>query len=184
MLPDPFGIASIMVGSSRTGHRPQAALFLAVLAAICFASCVNASSGDRHPLFKKCVQNCASAVCDPSLPSKGLSPMLRLFRWTCRDDCAYQCTHQVTSALLQHPNAHERVHHQYYGKWAFWRLWGMQEPASVLFSLGNFWVHWNGWRKVKRRVNDSIGVKWWMLALAVVQMNTWFWSAVFHTRGT
>ena len=168
---------------SSTGHRPRAFFTAVILAALCFATTINASSGDNHPLFQRCVRKCVSAQCDPSFPSKGLSPMLRLTRWTCRDDCSYQCTHQVTTALLHHPNPKERVHHQYYGKWPFWRLWGMQEPASVLFSLGNLWVHWNGWRKVKRRVNDSMGVKWWMLALAVVQMNTWFWSAVFHTRG-
>jgi len=28
---------------------------------------------------------------------------------------------------------------QYYGKWPFWRLLGMQEPASLLFSTLNFW---------------------------------------------
>jgi hypothetical protein len=75
--------------------------------------------------------------------------------------------------------------HQFYGKWPFWRLGGIQEPASVAFSLGNAWVHYVGWRKVKMRVRDGMGVhlKGWILALAIVQMNTWFWSAVFHIRG-
>jgi hypothetical protein len=169
---------------STTRHRPRLVVVLLTIVGVSLLiTTASASSGDRHPLYQKCLQNCITTQCGPSSPAKKLSPMLRLFRWTCNDDCSYQCTHQVTSALLQHPDSHERVHHQYHGKWPFWRVWGMQEPASVLFSLGNFWVHWNGWRKVRRRVNDSLAVKRWMMALAVVQMNTWFWSAVFHIRG-
>jgi hypothetical protein len=26
-------------------------------------------------------------------------------------------------------------------------------------------------------------MKKWLIALAVIQMNTWIWSTVFHTRG-
>ncbi|PAV23399.1 Per1 [Pyrrhoderma noxium] len=49
---------------------------------------------------------------------------------------------------------------QYYGKWPFWRFMGMQEPSSVVFSMGNLF----------------------MLLWSVVSMNAWVWSAVFHTR--
>lgn len=123
---------------------------------------------------------------------------LETLRWTCRGDCAYQCTHSITDQL---EFAHDAVTttetssprmHQFHGKWPFWRLAGIQEPASVLFSLANGWVHYRGWRKVRRsRVKGSGigegssvgGLKRWIEALAVVQMNTWVWSAVFHTRG-
>lgn len=41
---------------------------------------------------------------------------------------------------------------QFFGKWPFLRLLGMQEPASVLFSLLNFFAHFWGilslWRNV------------------------------------
>ncbi|KAG6331228.1 hypothetical protein ID866_7858 [Astraeus odoratus] len=41
---------------------------------------------------------------------------------------------------------------QYYGKWPFWRFLGMQEPASVLFSLWNMWYHVQGARQIRRSV--------------------------------
>lgn len=160
-----------------------------VLAIVCMMPMVAASSGDRLPAFQSCLSQCVSNRCTPDSPP--LDAMLRLFRWSCRGDCAYHCTHSVTSGLLllssssaSSPSARPVVH-QFYGKWPFWRLAGIQEPASVLFSLGNAWVHYKGLRKVRTRIKNGTGVhlKGWVMALAIVQMNTWFWSAVFHTRG-
>jgi len=71
-----------------------------------------------------------------------------------------------------------------YGKWAFYRLGPIQEPFSVLMSIGNFWAHWQGFKEVRRRVSGDNKMKKWLIALAVIQMNTWIWSTVFHTRGT
>jgi hypothetical protein len=168
-------------------HSPIRSLTLPLLLAIfLLASPIAASSGDRHPLYKSCVNDCITQQCSPPQP-RTLSPLLRLLQWTCSDDCSYHCTHQVTNTL-QHDSAIAatfggKVYHQFHGKWPFWRIMGVQEPASVVFSLGNLWVHWNGWRKLRRRVSGSLATKRWMMALAIVQMNTWTWSAVFHTRG-
>jgi hypothetical protein len=138
-----------------------------------------ASSGDRHPVFQSCLQTCVNQQCGSDSPP--LDKVLRLLNWSCSSDCAYQCSHSVTSAFVSEG---ERLH-QFYGKWAFWRLAGIQEPASVMFSLGNGWVHYKGWKKARGRIKNGSGVnlKSWILGLALVQMNTWFWSAIFHTRG-
>lgn len=152
--------------------RSRVPTYALVALALALLGLVSASSGDRLELFRSCVNTCASEPCSLSLP-------LRLLRWTCASDCAYRCSHRVTDLS----DAGELRYHQFFGKWAFWRLLGMQEPFSVLFSLGNLWVHWRGLQMLARRVPDSNRLKPWLKAAAWIQMNTWLWSSVFHTRG-
>ncbi|KAH9918343.1 Per1-like protein [Epithele typhae] len=138
---------------------------------------VLASSGDRAQGFRDCVSTCERQLCPASSPIP-LSFALRLTRWTCTDDCKYRCMHMVTDAAIKHGAPVE----QYYGKWPFWRLAGMQEPASVLFSVFNFVAHFNGARKILRRVPDGHPMKKFYLVFALASMNAWVWSSVFHTR--
>lgn len=72
---------------------------------------------------------------------------------------------------------------QYYGKWPFWRFLGMQEPASVAFSLWNMWFHLQGARQIHRKISPSHPFRGYYLTWAYVSINAWIWSAVFHTRG-
>ena len=62
---------------------------------------------------------------------------LRLTRWTCADDCKYSCMHTLTDLVLESGVRME----QFYGKWQFCRWEGMQEPASVAFSVANLLMH-------------------------------------------
>lgn len=71
---------------------------------------------------------------------------------------------------------------QFHGKWPFRRLLGMQEPASVAFSLGNLWAHLHGRKKMRAHVPASYPLRPWYDALAVVGVAAWTFSAVFHTR--
>jgi hypothetical protein len=59
----------------------------------------------------------------------------------------------------------------------------MQEPASVILSIGNLLAHWRGLQLVRRRVPRANGLGGWLRLAAGVHINTWIWSAVFHTRG-
>ena len=95
------------------------------------------------------------------------------------DDCKYRCMHMITDAAIQHNAPVE----QYYGKWPFWRFAGMQEPASVLFSVLNFVAHFYGARKIQSRVPNNHPMKKYYLTFALASMNAWVWSSVFHTRG-
>ena len=131
------------------------------------------SSGDRASEFTTCVQICTASKCQPHQFSLPL--VLRLTRWTCNDDCKYTCMHAITDA--------SPVTQQYFGKWPFWRLLGMQEPASVLFSLGNLCVHAYGARKMSKAVRDSHPMKGYLLNWSMLSVSAWVWSAVFHTRG-
>ncbi|KAI9184685.1 hypothetical protein H9P43_003740 [Blastocladiella emersonii ATCC 22665] len=123
----------------------------------------------------------AAARCAATLPLE-----LQLTRWTCRDDCKYRCMHGKTDA-----RQHKVV--QYHGKWPFRRILGMQEPASVLFSLGNLIQHVRGlWRLrgVARAHGTSVAPKrwwtclWWASTYAVLSMVLWVLSALFHARDT
>ena len=91
----------------------------------------------------------------------------------------YHCTHVMTNKAL----AEKRRVEQFHGKWAFWRLWGMQEPASVLFSLLNLYAHIRGGQKLQRRIPRWHPMKPYYLGFTLSNINLWIWSAVFHTRG-
>lgn len=154
-------------------------VFLLLLLLVALASSSVASSGDRLQEYQSCLSFC---YCPPhdSLPLT-----LRLTRWSCLDNCKYDCTHSVTDLLLARAESQgtDRKIHQFHGKWPFWRLAGMQEPASVLFSLGNLWVHIRGFKALRRRVPRTHPLRSMLLMWSVLSMNMWVWSAVFHTRG-
>lgn len=157
--------------------KSSTTLALFLIATFFCISSSKASSGDRAPEFQACLSNCISTTCNEL---KELTLALRLTHWTCADDCSYRCMHAITDdAATQNQDVK-----QYYGKWPFWRWAGMQEPASVLFSLLNLWAHRRGYKLVKRRVPDLHPMKGMLLAWSVVSMNAWIFSAVFHTRGT
>lgn len=72
--------------------------------------------------------------------------------------------------------------YQYYGKWPFYRLLGMQEPASVFFSIGNGLVHVYYFFKLRKRVPTIYELKGYILLYSCVGVNAWLWSTVFHMR--
>jgi len=173
-------------------QRPQRPLLLAlavVVACLSF-SLVAASSGDRQESYKSCVADCDRDICQPTSPAsiadlsaeqlevREGSTAQRLLRWTCVDNCRYLCMQAITEvALLKNDPIH-----QYHGKWPFYRMLGMQEPASVFFSLLNGYMHVRAWPKLKRVIPESYYLRPFYLGYALVGMNTWLWSAVYHAR--
>ncbi|KAI0093839.1 Per1-like protein [Irpex rosettiformis] len=141
------------------------------------ATFVLASSGDRAQEYQDCVSACQSQVCIHE-PHNTLPLALRLTGWTCLDNCKYECMHTITTAAIR---AGSRVH-QYHGKWPFWRFAGMQEPASVVFSMLNLVYHVKGYSQIQKRIPDNHPMKWYYRIFAFVSMNAWIWSSVFHTR--
>lgn len=142
----------------------------------------SASSGDRSAAFQSCLSACYPSDCLFPLPLS-----LRITQWTCKDDCAYRCSHSVSDAaeaIIIAQKGATTVHlEQFYGKWAFWRLWGIQEPASVVFSLLNLRGHVKGFALLKHRVPQTHPMRWYYVAWSLISMNAWIWSAIFHTRG-
>ncbi|EKM56076.1 uncharacterized protein PHACADRAFT_257133 [Phanerochaete carnosa HHB-10118-sp] len=86
--------------------------------------------------------------------------------------------HDITDAAIV---SGDKIH-QYHGKWPFWRFAGMQEPASVAFSLLNMLFHAQAAMKIKRRIPLGHPMRQYYLVFAAVSLNAWIWSSVFHTR--
>lgn len=134
-----------------------------------------ASSGDKLPEFQYCVSQCCADNC----PSE-LSLHLRLLGWTCDSNCDYLCQQFLTDL---HESSQSQVH-QYHGKWPFTRIIGIQELASVIFSLMNLWPNWQGMKTLLKGTSNSktFRMRPYYVCFAFVGVNTWVWSAMFHTR--
>jgi post-GPI attachment to proteins factor 3 len=129
-----------------------AALALALALALPL-SCLG-SAGDRDPHYVQCVQQCLRQESEVI---------------ACRTWCAVNIT------LVR--QRHQLPPFQYNGRWAFYPLFGIQEPASSLFCLGNLAAHlWARWRGHVR------GAHWrWFWFVSCV---AWICAAVFHARDT
>lgn len=128
-----------------------------------------ASSGDYLPAFQQCMYKCDTPRECARQPADFF---LHLFRWSCTDRCRYDCMHLVAttystaradatassrggsgapaSTVDNDGTASGAIHHQFFGKWPFHRLLGMQEPCSVLFSLLNLYAQFQHWRLARR----------------------------------
>ncbi|ORZ09291.1 Per1-like protein [Absidia repens] len=146
-----------------------------ILILSCFIVYTLASKGNQQPVFLQCVDQCTDSQCPTTLPLS-----LRLLFWSCRENCQYNCMQAITDKAIEH--ADEVM--QYYGKWPFYRWLGIQEPASVLFSIGNGLVHHHYYHVLKQRIPNNYYLKRAMLVYALLGMNAWVWSTVFHARDT
>lgn len=201
----------------------RALLLFTSLAIIGFRT-VSGSSGDRNPAFVECLIFCKSSgcttayqqpstcsdVCNHSFSSTaslqtGLLLQLRLTLWDCPTDCKYLCMHAVQAALLETYGQSITSAVKYHGKWPFVRAWGIvQEPASVIFSLGNLLVHMHGFwtvlsllrlpRRQTIREHRTLTAsaqaekystrKACWLVYATLHILAWIASALLHTRDT
>ncbi|KAI0285234.1 Per1-like protein [Russula brevipes] len=160
-------------------HLLPLCLFLVL--AISHPPGARASSGDTSNDFQRCLHKCSQESCAADGSPLRAQPLARrLTRWTCADDCKYSCMHALTDLAAE---SGVRVQ-QYYGKWPFWRLAGMQEPASVAFSFANLLMHVLGADWLRRGVHPAHPMRPFYLTWARLSVNAWVWSAVFHTRDT
>ncbi|RVW93438.1 Post-GPI attachment to proteins factor 3 [Vitis vinifera] len=113
---------------------------------------------------------------------------LRWKQWDCQSDCRYYC-------MLDREKEREALGNgpvKYHGKWPFKRVYGIQEPASVALSALNLAMQFHGWLSFFILLNYKLPLKpnkkayyeytclWHIYGL--LSMNSWFWSAVFHSR--
>lgn len=70
---------------------------------------VDSSSGDRSVEFHVCTAQCSQRDCDGTVE---LPFVLRLFGWSCFENCQYGCMHNVTLEDL----ARGRPVRQFFGK--------------------------------------------------------------------
>ncbi|KAI7907644.1 Per1-like-domain-containing protein [Cokeromyces recurvatus] len=149
-------------------------LYIVIIVYIALST-VNASLGDEQPIYTKCVDECVQLSCPTSLDY-----FLSLLKWTCPENCKYSCMQEITDEAIQKGTAV----YQYYGKWPFYRFLGIQEPASVIFSIGNGVVHAYYLRLFIKYVLNGYFLKGFMILYTIIGMNAWFWSTIFHSRDT
>jgi len=135
---------------------------------------VSASGGDHNPEFISCVNTRIRTDCIGPTPVI-LPIILRLTFWTCEDDAKYNCMMEISTT--------KEPIQQYYGKWPFWRLLGMQEPASVLFSIMNGYGHYYHYNKISN-IPLEYPYRRLLQYYVIIGMNIWLWSSVFHYRDT
>ncbi|XP_035689762.1 post-GPI attachment to proteins factor 3-like [Branchiostoma floridae] len=104
---------------------------------------------------------------------------MSLLGWWCEEECKYGCMWRTVEQIQAEPRGEVP---QFYGKWPFVRVLGIQEPASVLFSILNGLGHVVMIGVFRRRVPSHAKMNSVVHWLAVISINAWFWSAVFHTR--
>jgi len=132
---------------------------------------VEASPGDRSPEFQRRVASCRED-CPP------LDFELWLTSWDCLSNCKYLVMREITEERI----AGGKEVLQYHGKWPFVRILGMQEPASVLFSLANLVAHVVCLKRFLGGTSPNTRLRFMWVVYSLVALNTWLWSAVYHTR--
>ncbi|KAL1889406.1 hypothetical protein Cpir12675_005806 [Ceratocystis pirilliformis] len=160
--------------------RHDRSIFATALAMAMLAGVARASIGDRLPEFGECVNICITENCG----SDGFSPVTpipllhRMLLWNCPSECDYTCQHIITDQR----KANNEPVVQFHGKWPFWRLLGMQEPFSVLCSIGNFVVHHRGLKALRTYIPEQYPLRKYYEGLAYFSMASWIFSTIFHTR--
>ncbi|CAD1813160.1 Protein PER1 [Candida parapsilosis] len=168
-------------------HRSNQALVIVTLLSLC-VTLAQASIGDELPAFQYCLATCHCA----NLPSE-----YTVVGWSCTSNCNYYCQQTITDEI-------ERLNLpvvQFYGKWPFKTVLGVQEFWSTMFSLGNLYVNYQSFRVIYREfkklpkqkqnsasinttVVESQILNWQSLVLLVVSCIGWCFSSIFHFRDT
>lgn len=161
-------------------------LLLTVFAVSAFAGkClfVGGSEGDRSEDFKSCLQLCLRQQCSYYGPDKDPSANYITLAWTCPDTCRYECMWNTVAKRKQagKPTC------QFYGKWPFWRVLGMQEAGSVVASLANLGVHVAGVLRFHKKCSEiavphSQHLRLIIYSVAGMAIAAWLAAALYHAR--
>lgn len=157
---------------------------LQTFGALLMLGSAQASKGDHSNEYNGCYHICHFNNCSSNMgvaayeSSQSLGEKILL--WSCDDECKYYCMWRTTQIFIDKGLDVP----QFFGKWPFARMLGMQEPAAVLFSIFNLLAHIVNLRWFRQTVPSSAPLyKIWLLH-AVICINAWVWSVVFHARDT
>ena len=183
-----------------------------------------ASSGDRDYHYSYCLENChgqcysSSSDSDSdrmkrheeiyseiyqdihyyhnnsSSSSSMYSNIFHWPEWTCVDMCKYMCMHVVTNNRKQlgYPIL------KYYGHWPFIRYMGLEEPASVAFSMLNalphviFIILTLSRSSINKQIpslslwsySPNYYMRPWLLFYPILALLSWTSAVVFHAKKT
>lgn len=138
------------------------------------------SKGDSSWIFQRCLSGCLLKNCTNIKLFNTRQPVsLRVMGWRCEDECKYTCMWSTVDAFQREK---QRVP-QFYGKWPFARFYGIQEPASAIFSLFNGLTHMMIF-KFRAKVSSAAPMYYAWHAMAIISAHAWLWSLAFHSRDT
>ncbi|CAN3372339.1 hypothetical protein DIURU_004537 [Diutina rugosa] len=160
---------------------------------------VEASAGDNLDEMDFCKGQCWHMACahydyrddHPEWPytahwsftEEPLPRYLQLLGWDCEANCDYECQRIITAER----RAENLEVLQFHGKWPFLRVFGCQELASVVFSVGNFIVQFLGLYQIINAIK-KYPTPWIyycdVMGVALVSMAAWAFSTIFHIRDT
>lgn len=102
--------------------------------------------------------------------------------WTCAAECDYTCQHIITDRRVNRDPPMLDPVVQFHGKWPFYRVLGMQEVFSVLFSLFNFLAHYQGLSQIQESIPASYSLRKYYIGFGYCGLASWTFSMLFHTR--
>lgn len=151
---------------------------------LCTIPVAIASIGDGNQVFQEFLKGCRSKYCSTDSLVKKFEQnrpvSLSLLRWDCDSECKYSAMWQTVERL----QAKNLKIQQFYGKWPFIRIFGIQEPASAFFSLLNGFGHVYMILKLRKQVPRSAPMFYAWHVYSAISIHAWFWSTVFHARDT
>ena len=148
-----------------------------------FQTCLTNSCGARNQtqtrkIFLRDELDCRTPFADNFLAALHH----RVILWTCPENCSYTCQHAVTDFRLERDPPYLQPVVRFYRKWPFYRILGLQEAASVLFSLLNIFIHQWGIRALKSRIPADYPLRKYYLGFGYVGLAAWTCSLFFHAR--
>ena len=157
-------------------------------------SVTTCSWGDIDPNYQGCVQSCTITECQDSTvynyPRSALRkhspytiPGYQVVPLSCEELCNYGCIDEISSRRL---SADAGVV-KYYGHWPFTRYFGLEEPASVAFSLLNAVPHMMYFvRSVSASSSSSAPcyITPWLRGYSIMACICWLSSAIYHSKKT
>ncbi|XP_063964299.1 post-GPI attachment to proteins factor 3-like [Lytechinus pictus] len=152
---------------------------------LCLLQEVIASEGDRHKVHRNLLRACLNQNC--STPEQlnhfhGDQPLvLWMLGWDCKHECRYLSMWTTVSHLIREGTPISSIP-QFYGKWPFIRILGVQEPASVIFSIANGFAQVFNIFQLRKKVPNTAPMYYVGLAQGMIAVNAWIWSTVFHSR--
>jgi post-GPI attachment to proteins factor 3 len=149
------------------------------LFSIILINTVFASNGDRSSYFQNCLYELINKNCsDLEVFNKNQPFYLKLLLWDCVDETKYECMWSTVDFFIK-----SRFDvPQFYGKWPFTRMFGIQEPLSVIASLMHFIINFSMLKRIRKEISNEARLKKLWIGFAYMNLITWFWSSLFHSR--
>lgn len=156
---------------------------MTALVIILFVYDAYASHGDMDPHYQTCLRRCLVTISQSDHIADLYATYPRYYWWDNKTYCSFYCIEEVTTTRKYYsfPDL------KYYGHWPFKRLFGLEEPASVMFSFGNAIPHIQQLLLNLRDIFSYTGRRWntdylhiYVLLYPLFGLFAWGSSTLYH----